>query len=83
MKPLNDYPTPETDNAAYDVTNADAEWGQTREKSTGGSHCCADLARDLERRLALCRDALKEISETVTKGASLAREALKATEAKR
>ena len=42
----------------------------------------ADFARDIERKLAQCRDALKQISETVTYGASLARKALAATEPK-
>jgi hypothetical protein len=44
---LTDYPTPETDAAIYPTDICDVVW--------------PEHARDLERRLAACREALKEI----------------------
>ena len=49
MKPLADYPTPLTD------AQADHEW---RHLST----VPASHARDIERKLAMCRHALRDIS---------------------
>ena len=46
MKPLNQYSTPETDKSKFQL--ADKQFAITASK-----------ARSLERRLAMCRDALK------------------------
>jgi len=59
---LEDYPTPMTD----------AVLARLVDSSSGG--CCEavvlHLARDLERKLALCRDALNEIHQSSDMGSS-------------
>ena len=59
MKPLNSYPTPLTDAAEKESI---AAYENEREAGWPPFPCDGyDHARDLERRLALCRDALAGI----------------------
>lgn len=64
MKQLNEYPTPETDAAEIDgnvknQSDNDEMWPFEAIKRG------YEKARDLERRLALCRDALKEAHDAL------------------
>lgn len=51
MKPLNQYPTPETDKSKFQLP--DKQFAITASK-----------ARSMERRLTVCRDMLREIADT-------------------
>ena len=55
MKPLNEYPTPLADAVAY--YSNDTQYG------CGGYIVDKEDAQHLERKLALCRDALKSIED--------------------
>ena len=57
MKPLNEYPTPLADAVAY--YSNDTQYG------CGGYIVDKEDAQHLERKLALCRDALEKLTRYV------------------
>jgi hypothetical protein len=73
MKPLDSYPTPETDDARERIRE-DINLFVIYELDS-----MACLARDLERRLALCRAALEFYADTEDDDGRIATEALTAT----
>ena len=78
---LNEYKTPLTDaNAGFAVTNKGLNYTQELyvERDNIGPFVHASFARDLERKLAMCRDALREISNTAYNAVEISQNALKA-----
>lgn len=58
MKPLKEYPTPETDAAAYYIHMSPDPNG------SGPTVVNDDVSRDLERRLAACREFIRDTART-------------------
>lgn len=63
MKQLNEYDTPLTDSVAVDVFSRNGGDWLDIEKDSQGDYVLSDFSRDLERKLALCRDALKLVTD--------------------
>jgi len=78
---LNEYKTPLTDEFGETPIPTDDKYQPNYPVAL---HAWVDFARDLERKLALCRDALKAIAETTKelKSYGKATRALAATEPK-
>jgi len=85
MKNLNEYETPETDAGIVNIECEDSCCGIYVKTDDGrvvtDDLVSVNLARDLERRLAMCRNALREIyRKPACESFEIAQKALKATE---